>query len=249
MIINWPLISVLVCLCVPGVLIAISRLVYFLLPDNTEELKKRLSRVAVTQVLIMVFVMSFAGAVLSSQTGLNAGLLEGLLQGSAGVNSLLALLVPTVLYTLLGLIVFCILYYGIVSSFLDDRSFQIMEHMRTAIGLDGCVLYGGVVEEIIARWGLLNVITYFALLFAKKINSIVIILSILLSGFLYVLGQLPAYIAAGCIPSRRFVYFFLLLSLSQTLLFSFLFWQYGLISCILSHMLFCMGWEFYAKKM
>ncbi|AMV15641.1 hypothetical protein ULM_29820 [Legionella pneumophila] len=42
MIIDWPVIIVLFCLSIPGVLIVMHRLVYFLLADNTERLKKDL---------------------------------------------------------------------------------------------------------------------------------------------------------------------------------------------------------------
>lgn len=122
-----------------------------------------------------------------------------------------------------------------------------MSKLRSKIGLDGCVLYGGVVEEVIARWGLMNVTSFFALLFTSQINSEIIIISIFLSGFIFAVGQLPAYIAAGCTSSRRFLYSFVLLSLSQSILFGFLFWQYGLISAILAHMLFHLGWDRYEK--
>lgn len=83
MIIDWPVIIVLFCLSIPGVLIVMHRLVYFLLADNTERLKKRFSRFVVLQTLFMTFVMSFAGSILSSRTGLGDPLLEGLLQGKA----------------------------------------------------------------------------------------------------------------------------------------------------------------------
>ncbi|AMP88850.1 CPBP family glutamic-type intramembrane protease [Legionella pneumophila] len=247
MIIDWPVIIVLFCLSIPGVLITMHRLVYFLLVDNTERLKKRFSRFVVLQTLFMTFVMSFAGSILSSRTGLGDPILEGLLQGKASLNAFQVILLPTFLYALLGLVIFCILYYGLVGSILDEKSFNIMSKLRTKIGLDGCVLYGGVVEEVIARWGLMNVASFFALLFTSQINSEIIIISIFLSGFIFAVGQLPAYIAAGCTPSRRFLYSFVLLSLSQSILFGFLFWQYGLISAILAHMLFHLGWDRYEK--
>lgn len=195
----------------------------------------------------MTFVMSFAGSILSSRTGLGDPLLEGLLQGKASLNAFQVILLPTFLYALLGLVIFCILYYGLVGSILDEKSFNIMSKLRSKIGLDGCVLYGGVVEEVIARWGLMNVTSFFALLFTSQINSEIIIISIFLSGFIFAVGQLPAYIAAGCTSSRRFLYSFVLLSLSQSILFGFLFWQYGLISAILAHMLFHLGWDRYEK--
>uniref|UniRef100_UPI0026027E49 CPBP family glutamic-type intramembrane protease n=1 Tax=uncultured Legionella sp. TaxID=210934 RepID=UPI0026027E49 len=238
---------VLFCLCIPGVVIAISRLIYFLLPQNSDVLKKRFSRFAVVQTLIMVFVMSFAGAVLSTRTGLNAPVLEAILAGKANISSIQSILLPTFLYAFGGLIIFCLFYYGVVASILDEQSFLAMKKMRSAIGLDGCVLYGGVVEEVIVRWGLLNVVVFFALMFAKQINNTIIVLSIFVSGLLFVIGQIPAYVAAGCISSRRFLYSFVLLSLFQSLLFGFLFWQYGLVAAILGHMLFHIGWGYYDK--
>lgn len=247
MIINWPIIIVLFCLSIPGVLISMHRLVYFLLANNTEGLKKRFSRFVVLQTLFMVFVMSFSGSVLSLRTGLGDPLLEGVLQGKASFDSFQSILLPTFLYAVLGLVVFCALYYGLVGAILDEKSFKTMAKLRTTLGLDGCVLYGGVVEEVIARWGLMNVVAFFALLFSKQINAEIIIISIILSGFIFAVGQIPAYIAAGCLSSRRFVYSFVILSLWQSLLFGFLFWQYGLVSAILAHMLFHLGWDRYDK--
>ncbi len=98
MIIDWPVIIVLFCLSIPGVLIVMHRLVYFLLADNTERLKKRFSRFVVLQTLFMTFVMSFAGSILSSRTGLGDPLLEGLLQGKASLDSFQVILLPTFLY-------------------------------------------------------------------------------------------------------------------------------------------------------
>lgn len=248
MIINWPLIIVLFCLSIPGVYIAMTRLIYFLLSNNTEELKKRMSRFAILQTLLMVLVMSFAGAVLSVRTGLHAPLLEALLQGKAGLSSFQSIILPTFLYSLLGLFVFFGLYYGVVASILDEHSVQVMAKLRRILGTDGCVLYGGVVEEILARWGLMNLIVFFAMMFAIKHNDIVIWISIVLSGLLYGVGQIPAYLAAGCLSSRRLVYSIVLLYLWQSLVFGFIFWQYGLISSIFAHMLFHLGWACYDKQ-
>lgn len=102
MTINWPLIIVLFCLSIPGVVIAIKRLIYFLLPENSEELKKRASRFAILQTLFMVLVLCIAGSVLSNTTGLHATILEELLQGTVGINALIPILLPTVLYAFWG---------------------------------------------------------------------------------------------------------------------------------------------------
>jgi hypothetical protein len=232
---------------VPGVLIVMPRLIYFLLPTNTDELKKRFSRFAIFQTLFMVLVMSFTGAFLSTRTGLNSPLLEGLLQGKASFSSFFPILLPTFLYSLFGLIIFCGLYYGIVSSILDEHSFQIMTKLRRSLGVDGCVLYGGVTEEVIGRWGLVNLVTFFALIFARQINSFIIIIALIFSALIFAIGQIPAYIVAGCISSRRCIYSIVVLSFWQSLIFGFLFWQYGLVSSILGHMMFHIGWAKYDK--
>lgn len=242
MTINWPLITILFCISIPGTLIAIRRLIYFLLPDNTEEIKKRITRFAMVQTLLMVLVMCFAGAVLSKSTGLHAPILEALLAGKAGISAFSPILLPALLYALLGIIIFCILYYGLAKRILDEKSVQVITKLRVALGVDGCVLYGGVTEEIIGRWGLMNLATFFILIFTKQPTNTVIWLSIFISGLIFAVGQLPAYLAAGCTSNRHFIYAFVLLSLCQSVLFGYLFWQYGLICAILAHMLFHLGW-------
>lgn len=248
MIINWPLITVLFCLSIPGILIAIKRLIYFLLPDNSEELKKRISRFAIVQTLVLTFIMAFAGSVISKSTGLHATVLEGLLEGKSNLTTLFAILLPAVFYACFGLIVFCSLYYVLAQRTIDETSFQVMTKLRLALGIDGCVLYGGVTEEIIGRWGLMNLAVFFAVIFMQHITTAVMWLSILVSGLIFAVGQLPAYLAAGCASNRRFIYAFIVLSLTQSTIFGYLFWQYGLLCAILSHMLFHFGWSLYDIK-
>ncbi|KTD07365.1 CPBP family intramembrane metalloprotease [Legionella jamestowniensis] len=245
--INWPLVIVLVCLSLPGVFIAVPRLINLLLPDNSEVLKRRISRLAMGQTLFMVLLMTFAGSVLSLKTGLNAPILEALLEGRASFSQVQEMLLPVFLTTVGGLIVFLIFYYGFVRSMLDEKTFHIMRKVRAVLGIDGCILYGGVVEEVIARWGLLNVLTFFSILFSRTKSALIIWVAILLSGIVIALGQLPAYLAAGCQSSRRFIYSMLLLNSWQAILFGWIFWQFGLVAAIGAHSLFHIGWYLYDK--
>lgn len=247
MVINWPLIIVLVCLSIPGISLVMPRLIAFLLPDNSAEIKKKFSRLTMMQTLFMVFVLSFTGAILSARTGLNDPVLEGLLQGRVDFSILQSIALPIFLYAFLGLLVFCGLYYWIVGSILDQHNLDVMAKFRKAIGVDGCVLYGGVVEEIIARWGLMNLLAFFGILFAQQNNNAIIWMAIVFSGLIIAIGQIPAYVAAGCIASRRFAYSIVLLSVWQSLVFGLVFWQYGLLAAICSHMLFHIGWAMYDK--
>lgn len=245
MIIDWPLVIVLFCLSIPGVLIAIKRLIYFLLPENSEELKKRIGRFAVIQTLVLVFILCLAGAILSQNTGLRAAHLDAMLYGKAGISILLPILLPAIGYALLSLVIFLGFYHVLAKRLIDEKSLQIMHNLRIALGLDGCVLYGGVVEEIIGRWGLMNLATFFAIIFMQHTTNLIIWISILVSALIFSAGQIPAYLAAGCSSSRKFIYSHTLLSASQSVIFGYVFWQYGLVCSIISHMLFHLGWAFY----
>lgn len=248
MILNWPLITTLFVLSIPGTLIAIPRLIDLILPDNTQELRRRFSRFAIGQTLAMVLLMSIAGAALSLRTGLGDPLLNDMLVGHSVWNQLASLMLPVFLYSVGGLVIFLILYNLFAKRLLEQKTLIALQTMWKKFGLDGCLLYGGVVEEVLARWGLLNVITFFAMLFAQQKNDAIIYFSMIVSGIFYTLSHLPAYIAAGCQNGRRFVLVMLVLNGWQAILFSMVFWRYGILAAIISHMLFHTGWYFYDRQ-
>ncbi|RUQ90363.1 CPBP family intramembrane metalloprotease [Legionella septentrionalis] len=246
MMINWPFVGVLFVLSIPGILIAVPRLIRFLLKTSSEELKRRISKIAVGQTLLMVFVMSMAGSVLSIPTGLGAKALAMLLSAHPHLDFWQDTALFMFLYTAGGLLVFLVLYYGVVSCFLDATALLQLQKIRAAIGLDGSMLYS-VAEEILARWGLLNVCAFFAILFSQQRHAIIICSAIFMQAILYALSQLPLYLAAGCTRDRRFLYSFLLLYGWQGILFGFIFWQFGILATIIAHMLFHAGWWIYDK--
>lgn len=248
MVINWPLVIVLFGVSIPGVFIAMPRLISFLLPDNSDEMKKKASRLVIFQALFTVLAMSFVGAVLSTRTGLSDPVLVPLLQGKEVVNTFLGSLLPTFVYAVVCFIVFAVLYYGVVRSILDEESLEVMAKLRFALKPDGLLLYGGVVEEVIARWGLMNLVAFFTMMFTRQMSNKVVYSSIIISGLLFVIGQIPVYIAAGCKAYRRLIYSITLLSLCQSIFFGIVFWLYGLLSAIIAHVLFHIFWLCYERK-
>lgn len=247
--INWSLVIILCGIALPGIYIAVPRLIDFLLKDNSNQLKKRISRIAIAQTLIMVFLMSLGGSVLASYTGLGDPILQAIAQKNYPLLKIQEILLPVLLYTLAGLAIFLIIYYWLIASFLDDLSLQVMKKIRAVLQLDGTMLYGGVVEEILARWGLMNVVTFFALFWNKQISPLVIWISIFISSIFYTLSQLPAYFAAGCPSSRRFAYSLIIINLWLSMVFGYIFWQYGILAAIIAHILFHLGWWVYDKPM
>lgn len=240
--INWPLITLLFCLSLPGVLIAIPRLIHILLPENSELMQQRVSRLAIIQTLIMVLLMSFAGAVISSRTGLGDPLLDALLHGQPVLAKLNLIWLPALFYTLAGLFGYLVLYYGLLPFILDKETRAVMQKLHLGLGIDGCVLYGGVVEEVLARWGLMNLAAFFVLLIPGQSINPAIGMAIVLSGIIFAVSQFPAYLAAGCKPNRTFIFSFIILMLWQSTVFGLIFWQFGLLVAIVTHMLFHFLW-------
>lgn len=244
---DWPLITILILLSLPGILIAVTRLINFLLKSVPPPLKKRVQIIAVVQSILMILVMSMAGNALSKMTGLGAPVLEAIVQTGSGWTLWLADIVPVFFMTIAGLLLFLAIYYGLLSRMLDKTSFQAINQLRAALNLDACMLYSGMTEEIIVRYGLVNLFVFFGMLFMKTQTPAMVWFAIILSSILFTFSQLPVYVAAGCQFSRHLIYALLLSYGCQGLFFGFIFWHYGLFAAMISHMLFHLGWWIYHK--
>ena len=244
---DWPLITILMLLSLPGIILAVTRLIDFLLKSVPSRLKKRVQIIAVVQSVLMILVMSMAGSALSNMTGLGAPVLAAIVHTGAGWSLLLADILPVFIMTIAGLLLFLAIYYGLLSRLLDQPSFQAINQLRAALSLDACMLYSGITEEIIVRYGLVNLFVFLGMLFMKTQTPAMVWFAILLSSVLFTFSQLPVYVAAGCQFSRQLIYALLLSYGCQSILFGFIFWHYGLFAAIISHMLFHLGWWLYHK--
>jgi membrane protease YdiL (CAAX protease family) len=66
--------------------------------------------------------------------------------------------------------------------------------------------------------------------------------SIIISGILFGLFHLPAYLNSGCKKTPLFIFTVITLNLWASLVFGWLYWQYGLEAAIMSHILFHLIW-------
>lgn len=112
---------------------------------------------------------------------------------------------------------------------------------RFAIPIVARVLYGGITEELLLRWGLMTALAWSAWRFLQQrrgpVRAGFVWLAIVVSALLFAAGHLPAaavLIGALDVPVVAFV---IGVNTAFGLLFGYLFWRHGLESAMIAHAL------------
>lgn len=101
------------------------------------------------------------------------------------------------------------------------------------------VLYGGVTEELLLRWGIMTALVWLSWRVLQRRQGAVhagyVWLAILASALLFAAGHLPAAAAVIGVLDANVVAFVIGWNAAFGLLFGYLFWRYGLESAMLAH--------------
>lgn len=101
------------------------------------------------------------------------------------------------------------------------------------------LLYGGITEEILIRWGLMSFLTWlFYRIFQKgknTISSTIYILAIVVSSLLFGIGHLPLAAVLSDTLSPMIIAYVLTANTLFGLIAGFLFWKRGLGAAIIAH--------------
>jgi hypothetical protein len=247
---DWAIFGLLVTICIPGLVISAPRLIEALqttIEANLRPGQKLPSRfvlvgLSIAQNVIIVAIAAAIGTALAPRVGLGAPFFEALVAGEPLWPALVPQLIPTLLIGISGSLFFLAVYYWIVRPRLDAHTVRCAENLRRTLGVWGRLLYGGIVEEVIVRWGLMSLLVWVgASLFGGSTLGVVWT-AIVMTGLLFGLGHLPSHFAVGCRKTPMFIGSVIGLNLWVSLLFGWLFWQYGLLAAILAHMLFHLVW-------
>jgi hypothetical protein len=239
-----------VLVCVPGVLLGVhstlatlGRLAEQRLPPDKEKPPMPVMlALAAVQSVVLVGVATAIGTVTAPRVGLEAPFFQALADGGPLWPAIRPQLLPSVVVGVIGALVFIVAYYRFFRPRLDDETVQRMEELRNSIGIWGRVLYGGVVEEVLTRWALMSLLAWLGALLVGNHGPAVIWMAIVVSGILFGLGHAPSYLAAGCHKTPMFFTTMISLNLWASLIFGWMFWQYGLLAAMLAHALFHLVW-------
>ena len=247
---DWMLFVCLTLVCLPGNVVTVQGTVQTLgrlaregLPEGTEMPEPRVVDVAsVVQSSILVAAAAAIGTLAAPRAGLHAPCVEALAGGAPLWPKIRPQLLPALILGSGGALIFVAAYYRVFRPRLDAETVRCMDGLRNSLGIGARVLYGGIVEEVLTRWGLMGLLVWLGGQLAGGTTAYVVWGSILISGLLFGLGHAPGYLAARCRRTPMLLATMIALNLWASVLFGWLFWQYGLLAAMAAHALFHLVW-------
>lgn len=246
---DWKLLYILIVLCIPGILFLIPtiRIIYKSIKERIPADKKIASEngfiiISIIQTMVFIAIAAAFGIAVSYKTNLHAPFLEALASNQRLWSALQPQIIPSLIVGVGGAIIFLLAYYFVFRPRLDKKTVQCMENLRMSVGILGRVFYGGIVEEVLCRWGLMSFFVWIGTLLFGYPSSLIIWIAIIISGLLFGLAHLPGYLSFGCKKTSAFITSVMGLNLWASIIFGWLFWQYGLCAAIIAHALFHIVW-------
>ena len=195
---------------------------------------------ALIQPTVLLLVAVIIGIALAPKVGLSAPFAECLAAGGQCWPALRTQLKPGLIGALVGAL-------AIVLTSLAFRPFFMTETIErtrviaTLVPLPTRLLYGGVTEELLLRWGFMTLVVWAAWrVLGKRIikpTKTYFVAAILISSLVFGAGHLP--IALTLIPesNNALIPFVIIANSSFGIVAGYLYWKYGLEAAVIAHMI------------
>ena len=108
--------------------------------------------------------------------------------------------------------------------------------LNSELSLVTRLMYGGVTEEIIMRFGLMTFLVWIISKITKSESNSVFLVAILISSLLFAVAHLPVVYATVEVVSSSLVIYILIGNLIGGLVYGYLYWKKGLECSMISHM-------------
>lgn len=199
-----------------------------------------LKLLSVIQTSIILAVAVLAGVLLASRVGLSSPAAEA----AAGRGNIASAFKPQIVPGLIGGLMGGV---AILATWLLWKPFLPVEFVTRAEGLNKSLpfltrlLYGGIVEELLVRWGLITLVVWLAWRLLQKGKGkpqvIILVIAIILSSVVFGLGHLPLASALGVDFTVAIVSYVVVANSVFGLIAGYLYWRKGLEAAIIAHML------------
>ncbi len=244
---DFPLFAWLVAFAAPAVLVAVPRQMRGLHPRiaqrsaNARSLPA-LTSLAVTQSLVLVIGGAALGSALAAGAGLKAPFFEALAGRGSIWLAIRPQVIPATILAVGGALVLMGLYYGLFRPRMDRQFVRDTEKLRLEMGIVSRVLFGGIVEEILFRWGVMTGLVWLGIRISGSPTPLVMWGAIVGAGVLFGLSHVPGSLALGAKRTPLLVAGAVMMNLSVGLIFGWLYWRYGLLAAMIAHALVHVVW-------
>jgi membrane protease YdiL (CAAX protease family) len=191
-----------------------------------------ISLAGLAQSALVLALAVWAGVRLAPSVGLRAPAFEAVVTGRPIGPALRSQLLSGLIVGVLGgILLFAAFRYapGAVAELQD----------RFTIPIAARVLYGGVTEELLLRWGLMTALVWLAWRFAQQrhgsVRAGVVWTAIAVTALVFAAGHLPAASVLLGTMDVPVVAFVIGVNTTSGLLFGYLFWRHGLESAMIAH--------------
>lgn len=200
--------------------------------------------VSLIQPTVLVAAAVLIGVALAPKVGLSAPAFEAWARGDSIVAALRPQLLPGLVGGIIGGVA-VVSSWVVARQILPSEFAQRAEQMNRILPLPTRLLYGGITEEVLLRWGLLTLLVWLSWRFLQRARgeprAVYLVSAILVSSIIFGLGHLPIAVALG---SRITLAIFLYVVIANAifgLIAGYLYWREGLEAAILAHMLVHVG--------
>lgn len=203
-----------------------------------------LKLVSLIQPTVLLALAVFVGVWLAPKVNLSAPAFEALTHGRSFIAPLKPQVFPGVIAGLIAAVIL-VLSWALLRPFLPAEFVTKGEAFNRLVPLPTRMLYGGITEELLLRWGLLTLLVWAAwrvfLRRRPQPGTVCFAGAILISSIVFGVGHLPVAVAIGGPPTLPVVVYIITANSVFGLMAGYLYWRKGLEAAITAHMLAHVG--------
>jgi hypothetical protein len=195
--------------------------------------------ISIIQPTILLGVAVFVGVRLAPAVGLSAPVAEALARGDDLASALKLQIIPGLISGMVAAIAL-LSSWILLKPFLPPLFVTRAEKFNATLPLLTRLLYGGITEELLLRWGLLTLLVWVAWRLFQKgrgtPRAVYFVGAIVVSSVVFGIGHLPIASALGFGFTLPIVAFIVIGNSVFGLIAGFLYWLKGLEAAIIAHM-------------
>lgn len=191
------------------------------------------------QPTVLVAVAALVGVLLASKVNLSAPGFEALARGEKPFSALKPQVFPGVIAGLIGAIAIVLVWVLVKPSLLPEFVAR-AEAFNRLLPVPTRLLYGGITEEVLLRWGVLTLLVWLAWKVFQRRRSepgtVCFVVAIFISAILFGVGHLPVALVIGGRLTAAVVFYVISANSVFGLIGGYLYWRRGLEAAMIAHM-------------